>query len=35
MTLKGGGDLEDDGPCQVGAWESDLEDDECEVEPEV
>ena len=31
----GGKDLEDDGPSQVDAWESDLEDDECELEPEV
>jgi hypothetical protein len=28
----GGGE---EGPSQVDAWESDLEDDECEVEPEV
>ena len=30
-----GEDLQVDGPCQVDAWESDLEDDECLLEPDV
>jgi hypothetical protein len=32
---EGGGGLQVDGPCQVDAWESDLEDDECLLEPDV